>query len=312
MEVLNTKTNTIMPTFSTKEEIKNFYRERVKKLHPDKGGNLEEYLLLQKWYQFVLKEKENKEKIKVKALKEKQFVKGNSFYKTQRFSIRELALALEKEIHLPVKEVPCPHCQGLGKNRQSKKIPCLHCGELGILKLSSKQGDIIQDCPFCKGLGYFYSESCGYCFGKGRIREEIPLRIKLPPGLGEGDILFISGDSLGTKWNFYIEIEVEPHPLWKLEKDRIVCELRMAFYEILIRDFLEIETLEGKELVPTSLFVKGEPVIFPQRGPFLPDSFWKRGDFVIIFRPLFPKKLSAEAKQLLIHFSKLLEVDYDD
>ncbi|MCX7613610.1 MAG: hypothetical protein N2Z40_05260 [Caldimicrobium sp.] len=295
-------------SFNNKEEIKAFFRQKVKELHPDKGGCIEKYLILQNWYKQALEQFRNENKIKISKLSDRYVGFGNSFYKTQKFTIKELALGLEKELTLPLKENPCPYCEGSGINKHSLKKTCSYCHGEGILKLVSGNEEVIHNCTFCAGVGYIYNERCSHCFGKGKIKEEIPLKIKLPFGLRQGDILCISGETMGVCWNFYIEVEVEPHPFWRLEGDNLICEVKVPFYEILLRDTLEVETLEGIERVPTGYFADGEPVVFTGRGPFLSDeSRLRRGDLIVNLKTLFPKTLSLEAETLLYNFKNLIE-----
>ncbi len=123
----------------------------------------------------------------------------------------------------------------------------------------------------------------------------------------EGDILFISKELFGSPWDFYIEVNLEPHPYFKLEGNNLIYEARIEFYDILLKEEIFIETLEGKEAVPTEIFKKGEPIIFPRRGPYLSeDKLWERGDLIVHPRILFPQKIDKRAKELLKKFVRLL------
>lgn len=46
--------------FSSSEELKQYFRVRVKALHPDRGGNPEEYLKFLEWYKKALGELQKK------------------------------------------------------------------------------------------------------------------------------------------------------------------------------------------------------------------------------------------------------------
>lgn len=296
--------------FNNREEIKTYFRKRVKEIHPDKGGNIDDFLSLYNWYKRALTQSHSDYEPRIVKLNDSHLKSGNSFFKTQRFTIKEISLGLEKELILPFNERRCPSCKGSGLNRERRRQMCPYCNGTGVLKLTSQHEEITHCCTFCGGHGYLHSEKCSSCFGKGKIKEEMPFKVKLPYGLRDGDLLFISGETLGVKWNFYIEVEVEPHPLWRLIGDDIICQIKVPFHEILLREYIEVETLEGVERVPASHFVEGEPVVFPGRGPYIADeSHLKRGNFVIHLTSVFPKTLPSEAKGLIHKLRQLIEGD---
>lgn len=292
------------------KDLKKIFRESVKLLHPDRGGDREEFLKFLSWYNELPKSVIRPQRLEAKR---GTYRPGPSFFKTITLSIKEVSLGLRKKIKLPLKEIDCPYCQGLGIDQSRNKVACSYCAGEGVLKLNSGDEVILQRCPFCAGRGYFYRETCPHCRGKGKLKEEMEIEISLPLGLREGDLLFISKEALGTKTDFYIEIELERHPFWRLEGPNLIYELKIPFWEILLEEFIDIETLEGKERIPTILFRKGDPVILPKRGPFLPDdNLWKRGDLIIYLKPLFPESLSAMAKRYLEKFKHtLMEERYE-
>lgn len=292
--------------FSSSEDLKQYFRLKVKNLHPDRGGNPEEYLKFLEWYKKTLGELQNKESSV--AILKKYIPRGNSFYKVQELTIHEVALAETVELTLPLREKTCPECKGSGQNSEGVKEICNNCMGKGILTLLKGNQTVTHTCSFCNGKGIILKESCSSCMGKGRIKAEEKIKVKLPPGLREGDILFIPGSLYNSKWDFYLEITLKKHSYWYLTKDRLVCELKLPFYEILIKETIAVETLEGKEEIPSNLFTTGEPVVLKGRGPFVKENgAIKRGDFVILLKPIFPEKLSSKARTYLEKAIKCME-----
>lgn len=292
--------------FTTKEELKRFFREKVKELHPDRGGDRENFLRFLDWYQKKLST--IPEQVEV-TIVHNPIPSQNAIYKMEEFTIRELALALPKKIRLPVDERRCPICDGTGSTVAQEKRICKTCSGSGVLRMENGLQELIElRCPNCQGRGYTLTELCPSCFGKGRIREEREILISIPPGLREGDTLFISGSPLGLKYNIYIEVIVKPHPFLRLTKDSLIYTLTLPFYELLLRETIPIETLEGVEEVPTERLRRGGPVIFPRRGPYLGGSdSLERGDLIIELRITFPERINDKAKDCLQRFLEILE-----
>ncbi|BAU22950.1 molecular chaperone DnaJ [Caldimicrobium thiodismutans] len=291
--------------FSSSEELKQYFRIRVKTLHPDRGGNPEEYLKFLEWYKKALGELQKKESVSIL----KQYIpKGNSFYKMQEFTIREVALAETVELTLPLREITCPDCKGCGQDLKGAKETCHNCQGKGVLTLLKGNQSLTFPCSFCNGKGVIFKESCSRCMGKGKIKEEERVKVKLPPGLREGDILFIPGSLYNAKWDFYLEVVLKKHPNLTLEKDKLLYELKLPFYEILIKETIAIDTLEGREEIPSRLFTTGGSVVLRGRGPFVKENdSIKRGDLVISLKPVFPEKISAKAKSYLEKAIKYME-----
>ncbi len=291
--------------FQNQQDLKKFFRTKIKELHPDKGGDREKYLEFVEWYQRVLNKMYTKPLIRV--LKN-SFPEGNFYYRIETFTIKEVSLGLVKKFKLPVREKICPSCKGSKRALSGSRKICGKCEGKGLLNFENNGGYIQLKCSFCEGKGYIYTDLCPECFGKGKIREEEIVEIKLPYGLREGDILFISKELFDSPWDFYIEVNLEPHPCFKLKGDNLIYEAKIKFYEVLLKDHIVIETLEGLEEVPTEVFKRGEPVIFPGRGPYLSeDKLWERGDLIVSPKIIFPENINEKAKRVLKNFVKYLE-----
>ncbi|MFN3504677.1 MAG: DnaJ C-terminal domain-containing protein [Caldimicrobium sp.] len=295
--------------FSSIEELKRFFRKKIKELHPDRGGNATYYREFLDWYQKALENFRKKGQIKV--LKNHQPT-TNSIYKMVEFSTKELALALPKKIKLPLFEIKCPLCEGQGLNRKGKKEICNFCSGKGWVSYYKEngQGSLELKCHVCEGKGFFYKEKCPQCLGKGRIKEEIEVEIKVPPGVRDGDILYIKGETFSVDYDFYIEVVQIPDPCLTLEKDKVIINCKVPFSEILLKERIFIETLEGLEEIPTQLIRRGEPIIFPGRGPFLAENdLWERGDLVVNIQVVFPEKIPDKAKNLIERLIYIMEVE---
>ncbi|MFN3568171.1 MAG: DnaJ C-terminal domain-containing protein [Caldimicrobium sp.] len=293
--------------FGSIEELKRFFRKKIKELHPDRGGDATNYREFLDWYQKAIDNFKKREQIKV--LKNYQPA-ANSIYKIVEFSARELALALSKKLKLPLFEITCPLCAGQGLNKKGKRYICDFCkgkGWVFYYKEGEKESGKLK-CHVCDGKGFIYKEKCPQCFGKGKIKEEIEIEIKLPPGVRDGDILFLKGENFSVDYDFYIEVVQISDPSMTLEKDKLIINCKVPFTDILLKEKITIETLEGLEEIPTELVRRGEPIIFPGRGPYLAETdLWERGDLVINIQVLFPEKVPLKAKKLVEKLVYIME-----
>ena len=285
-----------LKNFSSVKEIKQYFREQIKKLHPDKGGNKEKFLNFLDWYQQVLESFEKKCKVKIVN---KCPLIGNYFFSILELTVEEVALGGKKKIQVPGEEVICPTCNGTGKKKNGKVQICGFCKGSGSIKIKDKRKNIFTylSCPYCKGSGKLLIENCEECKGKGKIRIYKEIYIDIPLGLKEGDILFVPKESINSICDLYLEISIVPHPYFVLENNNLIYKCKIPFWEIILKKEISIYTLEGKEKIPAKFFTKSSPIVIKGRGPFLKNG--ERGDLLIDFQIYIPEKIPFKAKELI-------------
>ncbi len=279
--------------FSSVEELKKYFREKVKHLHPDRGGSKEEFLQFISWYEEVSK--------KLRSSRQVEVVKrcpltGDYVFSVLEFTVEEIALGGKKKIKIPYEEGICKACGGTGKNKNGRAEICGFCKGSGFVEVfdSRNEKNTYLKCPYCKGLGYLLLEQCQYCLGKGKIKEEKEVVIDIPVGLKEGDILFLPKESVGAISDLYYEVAIKPHPYFVLKGSDLIYKCKIPFWEIMLNEEISILTLEGEEKVPSYLFTRDSPVVLKERGPFLKDG--RRGDLLIEFQIIVPHSIPEKAK----------------
>ncbi len=290
--------------FNSLEELKRYFREKVKTLHPDRGGSKEEFLEFISWYEEVSK--------KLKSARQVEVVKrcpltGDYVFSILEFSVEEIALGGKKKIKIPYKEGICKECGGTGKNRNGRAEICGFCKGSGFVEVfdSRNEKNTYLKCPYCKGLGYLLLEQCRYCLGKGKIKEEKEVEIEIPVGLKEGEIIFIPKEAVGATNDLYYEVVIKPHPYFFLKGEKLIYKCKIPFWEVILNEEITILTLEGEEKVPSYLFSGESPIVLKERGPFLKDG--RRGDFLIDFQITVPQSIPEEAKALIKQAAKIFK-----
>ncbi|WP_028840741.1 DnaJ C-terminal domain-containing protein [Thermodesulfobacterium hveragerdense] len=290
--------------FNSFEEAKRFFRETVKKLHPDRGGDREEFLEFIKSYEEFFQS--YRETSKVKVLKN-PVLKGNYFFSVLELTVEEVALGGKKKITIPGEEKVCPKCEGLGKKKDGPLSQCGFCKGIGFVETYDQRKEAISylTCPYCRGQGVILTEKCEECKGKGYVKILNEFWLEIPLGLKEGDYLYVEKEILGVDYDLYLEVIIKPHPYFSLVDGNLKYRCQIPFWEILLNDFITIKTLEGEEVVSSSLFTEGHPVILKGRGPFLPNG--KRGNLIVDYHIYLPKKLPTKAKDLLKKVVEFIE-----
>jgi molecular chaperone DnaJ len=160
-------------------------------------------------------------------------------------------------------------------------------------------------CPDCAGRGFFREQICPDCGGSGRDALEVNLEIKVPPGMLPGDELRLSGQGEMASGelaagDLYLIVVIRSHALFRLvgrdlhARQPVSALQLMAGGEIrlpLVDGFLA-HKLEAGRPEPREIRIAGRG--FPGRGRNLP------GDLVIEVKPVFPGKLNARQRKLLL------------
>jgi molecular chaperone DnaJ len=168
---------------STADEIKSAYRKKAKESHPDKGGDPEQFKIINEAYETLSnpqKKKEYDNPVSNRfnspfgdfAFNFEDIFNHFNFNRRQEF--RE-DLEIRVIVDIPFKNVyqdrplsvnfyrntPCPKCSYTGVEESSDSDDCLHCDSKGF---STKNGSKVK-CEYCHGSGKIHTKPCSHCDG---------------------------------------------------------------------------------------------------------------------------------------------------
>jgi molecular chaperone DnaJ len=199
----------------------------------------------------------------------------------------------------------CKVCSGNGAKAGSEMIECKTCNGKGRIREMKRSIfgsiEVARTCETCAGLGKIPKEKCDNCGGLGVLKKEEEVKIKIPAGIDDGEMIRLSGAGEavkgGSPGDLYIKTHVKKHKVFRKEGNDLVMNLDVKLSDALLGGEYKIDTLDGginlkiPEGVNTGevLQIKGKGVP-TQRG---------RGDILVHIKVVIPKKLSKSAKELI-------------
>ena len=241
-------------------------------------------------------------------------VRGGDILQRVTISFEEAAFGCKKDISYGRVE-QCPECDGSGAKKGTTVDTCPTCHGTGTVRVQQRTmfGTMqsTRTCDDCGGSGKKIKEPCGYCKGKGYVKNTKKLEVTIPAGIDDGQKVAIRsqgdcGRNGGTAGDLIIAVSVRPHPIFERDGYNIYCEVPITFAEAALGAEIQIPTLEGKE---TYSIPEGTQhgTAFTLRGRGIPYVNSKsRGDLIFMVSVETPKGLSNEQKELLRKFADSL------
>ncbi|MDD2578735.1 MAG: molecular chaperone DnaJ [Eubacteriales bacterium] len=223
----------------------------------------------------------------------------------------EAAFGVEREIKIR-KEDLCDSCQGTGTADGEKPETCSTCHGSGQVNQQQQTmfGTVMtsRPCPTCGGSGTIIKNPCSSCGGRGRRQTTKTLRVNIPAGINEGEMLTVRGEgepgTLGGPYgDLYIEVHLKPHSVFQRNGNQTFCEVPVTFAQLALGAEIEIPTIDGNQTYtlkegtqPGERFtIRGKGIPYVNRGG-------QRGDHVFQVILEVPRHLEEHQKTLLQEF----------
>ena len=226
-------------------------------------------------------------------------------------SFEESIFGVERKVLLN-KISKCEVCSGTGAEKRSEMINCITCNGRGQIREVKKtffgQFEQTSTCEACHGSGKTPKIKCHICHGLGTLKKETEIKIKIPSGIDNGEMMRLSGAgeaiSGGQSGDLYIKIYIKKHQIFHKEGQNLVMNLNVKLSDAILGSKQMIQTLDGtiEIKIPEGitfgeiLRIKGKGVRNERSG--------NRGDILIKVNILIPRKLSKEARKILEQLKK--------
>lgn len=222
-------------------------------------------------------------------------------------SFAEAAFGLEREIQVPRNE-RCPTCGGDGAEPGTSASTCSNCGGSGQVRTGRPTpfGSFysVSTCPNCAGSGRHIEHLCPECRGRGQVRQQRQIKVRIPGGVEDGNSIRLagqgeSGQHGGPPGDLYVLLRVKPHPTLARRGDDVTSSVEVSYVQAALGTEVTVETLDGPEQlqVPAGiqpgreLVLKGHGITrLRRRG---------RGDHRVRVRVTIPEHPGAQERQLL-------------
>ncbi|MBO5478140.1 MAG: molecular chaperone DnaJ [Clostridia bacterium] len=242
-------------------------------------------------------------------------IKGADLRYNMEISFEESFLGVEKEISIS-REDTCDTCHGSGAKPGSKVETCTMCHGTGQIKQMQTtilgQMQTTRTCPTCHGEGKVIKEPCENCRGKGTVRKQARIKVKIPAGIDENQTVVLRGEGApgqkgGPKGDLYITVHIKRHSIYTRQDYNVLCTIPITFTQATLGAELEIPMVDGsmeKFKIPegtqtgTRFRIKGKGFKAVNRS--------YEGDLIFTVEVQTPKRLSKEQRDLLMQLAKTM------
>ncbi len=237
-------------------------------------------------------------------------VQGNNLRYNLELTLEEAFSGKEELIEFQ-KWGSCGSCSGSGVTPGSQPQTCGTCNGKGQVIRSQGFFQIKTTCPSCNGSGRMITDPCKDCAGKGKVKVDRSINLKIPPGVDTGSQLRLRGEGEagelgGPSGDLFVVMHVKEHEFFKREGSHLYCEIPISFVQAALGDKITIPVLGEEETFEMEIphgTQPGDIVTVPDKG--MPGiNTKKRGKLFVELNVQIPKKLNKKQKELLEEFAE--------
>jgi len=227
--------------------------------------------------------------------------RGRDISMDLEISFKDAAFGTSRNV-LIAKVSTCALCRGTGAKSGTELETCKTCNGSGRIHETRHsilgQFTSVRTCDVCEGSGKVPKEKCPECRGRGARRKEEEVRIHIPVGIDNGEMIRMPGQGeaikAGVAGDLYVKVHVKPHPTFRREGSNLIMDLPVKLTDALLGTTVSIESLEGKTLEVKIPPMKRAEELLRVAGKGIPGD-GGRGDLIIRLEVALPHKLSGKA-----------------
>lgn len=163
----------------------------------------------------------------------------------------------------------------------------------------------VRTCTACHGTGEIIPEPCTECKGKGVLRKQVRISVKVPAGIDDNQTIVLRGEGEpgekgGPKGDLYITVRLKRHSIYTRKGQDVLLDVPITFTQATLGADLSIPMVDGTK--ETYRIPEGTQngTKFTIRGKgFKNINSNYQGNFVFTVLVQIPKKLTKEQKDIL-------------
>ena len=174
-----------------------------------------------------------------------------------------------------------------------------------LLKSASRQirVGVTRRCEKCEGEGNLAGAICAACGGTGRLTRRKAYRIRIPSGLGDGDLIRLTGQGhpslggAGPAGDLLVRLRLKPHPKYRVQGRDIEVDLPVPDYQAALGGKVSFDTPQGPISMDLPAGIKSGAKL-KIRGKGLPKRGGGQGNLLVNVRVSVPDKPTSEQREL--------------
>ena len=123
--------------------------------------------------------------------------KGADLNVNMEITFEQAFSGIEKEITITRNET-CSNCHGSGARPGTSTVKCSVCNGMGQVRQVQNtilgQMQTTRTCSNCHGTGEVIKEICEDCRGKGTVRKQPKIKVKIPAGIDDNQTVVLRGE----------------------------------------------------------------------------------------------------------------------
>jgi len=241
-----------------------------------------------------------------------QRTRGYDLETQVEITLEDVHSGIDEDVEITRQDV-CETCTGTGAKPGTSPTSCVMCGGQGRVATRQAVFQMVRTCPKCRGAGKVITEVCTHCDGNGRRPVQRRIRISIPEGIQDGQMVRVSGEGEpaptgGDRGDLYVVVRVTPHEVFTRQRENLVIQMPISFTQAVLGATVDIPTLNGtkREVEIPRGAQHGDLCRVHGAGvPKLKTD--ETGDLIIVLSIEIPKKISETQEQLLREFAETEE-----
>lgn len=148
----------------------------------------------------------------------------------------------------------CATCKGTGAKDPSSVKVCTKCGGRGVVTVQQRTPfGVMQTqkrCEDCGGSGKIIGEKCKDCGGKGRVRKQRSIKVNIPAGVDNGQMLTMRGEGSaprgnGNNGNLILIFNVKGHPIFHRDGVNVSLDFPITVTDAILGGTVKVPTMDG-------------------------------------------------------------------